>query len=596
MIRTGPWASRQGRERLLREARLVARLDHPGIVAIHAIGEHHGQPFLALEFLPGGSLDGRLDGQPWPVEQAVRLVEQLARAVHHAHLHGIVHRDLKPANVLMAEDGTAKVADFGLARHPQDSGGTRTGSVMGTPQYMAPEQAAGKTREIGPAADVHALGLILYELLTGKPAFSGGNLLEILQNVRDRAPSPLRPLRRELPRELETICLRCLAKDPAGRYPDAEALAEDLQRFLSVTRIASPRRLRGFIPALIAGCCALLLGVAFCLLLVRPRESLPESPLVTQAPDIAPVPENGPAVIARDGKPQREKLEGKAPVLVALDKGKEEPPASAEVVKKSTPGKEAVVKEGDKEISNSIGMKLVRIPKGKFMRESPKAEEGDDNDRPQHEVKITKAFYMGIYPVTQAEYLKVMGTNPSDFKADGGSEDQVKGKDTSGFPVERVSWHDAGKFCETLSALPQEKAVKRRYRLPSEAEWEYACRAGTRTKYHSGDDEDDLKKVGWYKANSDNRTHNVGKKMANTFGLFDMHGNVLQWCSDWFDLDYYKESSTVDPGGPKTGDKRVLRGGCYGFSAEHCRAAYRGSGAPDARGINIGFRVVCVPS
>jgi serine/threonine protein kinase len=264
MLRTGPLAGREQRERLLREARLAARLDHPGIVAIHAVGEHQGRPFLALEYLAGGSLEKRL-GKPWPIAEAARLVEGLARAARHAHLHGIVHRDLKPANVLLAEDGAAKVADFGLARHPEDSGGTHTGDLMGTPRYMAPEQAAGRSREVGPATDVHALGAILYELLTGKPAFSGGNLLEILQAVRDRAPTPPRRMRRDVPPELEAICLRCLEKDPVRRYPDAETLANELKRFLETGQLASSRGRRWLAPVALAVCGALLTALTFLL-------------------------------------------------------------------------------------------------------------------------------------------------------------------------------------------------------------------------------------------------------------------------------------------------------------------------------------------
>src|SRR5262249_42572767 len=157
----------------------------------------------------------QINGRPWPVESAVRLVVKLARAVHHAHLNGVIHRDLKPANVLLGDDGKPRVTDFGLARHTEDGGGTQSGMVVGTPRYMAPEQAAGKAREVGPAADIHALGAILYELLTGAAPFSGRNLLEVLRSIRDRTPQSLRQGCPHVPPELDRICLRCLAKEPS---------------------------------------------------------------------------------------------------------------------------------------------------------------------------------------------------------------------------------------------------------------------------------------------------------------------------------------------------------------------------------------------
>jgi formylglycine-generating enzyme required for sulfatase activity len=253
------------------------------------------------------------------------------------------------------------------------------------------------------------------------------------------------------------------------------------------------------------------------------------------------------------------------------------------------------LKMAGKEITNSIGMKLVRIKPGKFIMGSPTDEKDRRDDEHLHEVEITKAFYMGVYTVTQAEYKEVVGSNPSYFSADGGGKDKVKGLDTSKFPVEDVSWEEAVKFCEKLSGMAKEKAAGRVYRLPTECEWEYACRAGTKTRYYTGDDEDDLKNAGWYRENSDGRTHKVGEKKANAFGLYDMHCNVRQWCSDWYGKGYCQNSDKRDPKGPESGDSRVLRGGCWKNNAWNCRSAYRNYNAPGNRACNYGFRVVCVP-
>jgi WD40 repeat protein len=232
MILAGTHATSEAAARFLTEAEAIARLEHPHIVQIHHVGEADGLPFFELEYVPGGSLDQALGGTPWPPDRAARLTEQLARGIAEAHRLGIVHRDLKPANVLLAADGTPKITDFGLARAlGSESGFTGSEAVVGTPSYMAPEQAGGKAREAGPAADVYAAGAILYELLTGRPPFRGATVLETLEHVKSTEPVSPSRLVPKLPRDIETICLKCLQKDPARRYESADALAEDLRRF-----------------------------------------------------------------------------------------------------------------------------------------------------------------------------------------------------------------------------------------------------------------------------------------------------------------------------------------------------------------------------
>ena len=232
MILAGADANAQANARFLTEAQAIARLHHPYIVQIYSIGEVDGLPFVELEYVPGGGLDHQLDGTPWPSSRSARVLEQLARGMAEAHARAIVHRDLKPANVLMTADGTPKISDFGLAKVVgSDSGLTRSESILGTPSYMSPEQAGGKIREVGPAADVYSLGAILYELLTGRPPFRGTTILETLEQVKSAEPVPPSRLVPGLARDVETICLKCLQKEPAKRYESAEALAEDLRRF-----------------------------------------------------------------------------------------------------------------------------------------------------------------------------------------------------------------------------------------------------------------------------------------------------------------------------------------------------------------------------
>ncbi len=274
MLLGGGRAHQRALARFQAEARLVAQVQHPNIVQVFEVGEHDGQPFFAMEYVAGMSLAARIAGAPQPARDAARLVAVLARAMHFAHQRGIVHRDLKPANVLLAEDGTPKISDFGLAKQlDDDSGRTRTGDVLGTPSYMAPEQAAGKVKELGPLTDVYALGAVLYELLTGRPPFRAETATETLLQVLHDEPVPPSRLRPGCPRDLETVCLKCLRKEPGRRYASAEALAEDLERFLDGKPVVARRvtaaerafkwaRRRPAAAALIGLVGALLLGSA----------------------------------------------------------------------------------------------------------------------------------------------------------------------------------------------------------------------------------------------------------------------------------------------------------------------------------------------
>ena len=282
------------RVRFTTEAQAAARVSHPNIVQVYEVGEHQGRPFLALEYVAGGALADRLTGAPLPPRPAASLIETVARAVGVAHAHGVIHRDLKPGNILLSskfqvpsskpddnlELGTwnleldPKVADFGLARRiDTDTGQTRSGTILGTPDYMAPEQAAGDVHRVGPPADVYALGAILYQLLTGRPPFRGTGMLETLEQVRTLDPVPPRRLQPGVPRDLETICLKCLQKDPARRYPEAGELADDVRRFLDgqpvrarpvsrLERWAKRARRNPLASTLTAGLCVVLIAAA----------------------------------------------------------------------------------------------------------------------------------------------------------------------------------------------------------------------------------------------------------------------------------------------------------------------------------------------
>ena len=239
-----------------------------------------------------------------------------------------------------------------------------------------------------------------------------------------------------------------------------------------------------------------------------------------------------------------------------------------------------------KVLTNSIGMKLVLIKGGSFTMGGDPAREDVDTDERQFKATISKDYYIGVFEVTQSQYAKVMGKNPSQFQGK-----RVNGS-TSNFPVEQVSWNDAVQFCKKLSERPKERAAGRTYRLPTEAEWEYACRAGTETSFSFGDDPGRLGEYAWFASNGQERTHEVGKKKPNAWGLHDMHGNAWEWCADWY--DYYPRASTVDPTGPPSGSDRVYRGGSWNYEPRYSRSANRTATAGDFRGfpfLSISFRV-----
>ena len=234
------------------------------------------------------------------------------------------------------------------------------------------------------------------------------------------------------------------------------------------------------------------------------------------------------------------------------------------------------------DLGNGIKLELVLIPAGEFEMGSPASDvEAPHMQKPQHRVRITKQFYLGKYLVTQQQWEAVMGGNPSKFK---GPKN----------PVETVSWDDCQQFLTKLNAKIGTQGGK--FALPTEAQWEYACRAGSTTRYCFGDDDAKLGEYAWYDANSGNRTHPVGEKKPNAWGLYDMHGNVFEWCQDWCDGNYYASSPTNDPTGPATGTDRAGRGGSWKLFAGFSRSAYRFSHLPEGRAFSLGFRVAQIPA
>ena len=268
-------------------------------------------------------------------------------------------------------------------------------------------------------------------------------------------------------------------------------------------------------------------------------------------------------------------------VMCGCDQGQPRPPVASNTTPVATPDPTPVATNVEDmelpESADAIGMQFKLIPAGKFIMGDVRGEDGWT----PYEVTLTKPFKMGVHEVTQAQYEQVMGVNPSHFKG-------------ANKPVEMVSWEDAVEFCRRLSELPAEKEAGNVYRLPTEAEWECASRAGTTTKYSFGDYDSKLGDYAWYYDNSDRKTHSVGGKKPNAWGLCDMHGNVLEWCQDW--MGAYPSGNVTDPTGPVEGSSPVIRGGSWTDPAETCRSAIRFWSVPSDRGSYLGFRVCLSPS
>jgi formylglycine-generating enzyme required for sulfatase activity len=441
------------------------------------------------------------------------------------------------------------VADLGLARlphGPRDTGATLTpsGAVMGTADFIAPEQAR-DSRNADARSDVYSLGCSLYYLLTGRVPFPDGTFTEKMLRHLTEEPPPVEQLQPAVSPALAAVVRTMMARRPEERYQTAAEAATALSVVvgaggdLATPPENSPRDVPVPNPASLSGAA---IGSA-------------------PAPRVA---RRWLAALLLAGL-------AAAALLVALRPWDRR--GQAEMPDTTTAGEAT-------RIENSIGMKLVLIRPGRFLRGSPASEPGHRlREEPRREIVITRAFYIGVYEVTQAEYEKVTHHNPSYFSRHGPGKDKVAGEDTSRFPVESITWDDAREFCSKLSQLDAERRSGRVYRLPTEAEWEYACRAGTTSSYSFVGDARELGDHAWYNKNDGGKTHAVGQKKPNAWGLYDMHGNVWEWCADAFDWKFYRDGPATDPLCTGATQERVLRGGGWGEhgNPDWCRSAARGN-------------------
>jgi formylglycine-generating enzyme required for sulfatase activity len=561
--------------------------DINGVVPLRSVYLGSDPPCLESAFVYGYDLTGLMHEWKWRFdvpkpEATLKLVRRIAEIVGKAHRKQIVHRDLKPSNILVhpTEGGkfTLWITDFGwgqieavrsieLAR-----GGTPRGEQMRlsyygayTPLYASPQQQ--KKEPPDPRDDVHALGVIWFQLLKRDPHVAGPVGTEWAEEFYPHGFTASQA----------KLLTACLATRPERRPNDAAALYELLTDELTTVPLGGKQPEDG------SRLISLKSQSSTTLPAMYPKKTGVSSP----TPLGMPRPTTGsasthPIVATSRGKEVVQDAAARA--AAALLGGSGTPRGGA------APGSSAAgLASTTKLIRNVIGMTFAHIPAGSFQMGSPDGEPGRRPDEgPQHLVRITHAFYLSIYPVTQAQYEKVMGKDPAFFKA---GHSQASGD----LPVENVTWYDAERFCQRLGRLGDEEVFGRHYRLPTEAEWEYACRAGTLTPFVCGEKltgKDAL--FAEQGTRGQGRTCPVGQFPANPFGLYDLHGNVFEWVQDWYDEYYYFDSPGNDPHGPTHGELKVIRGGSWANPAADCRSAARRSQHPDRPANTIGFRVVLI--
>jgi formylglycine-generating enzyme required for sulfatase activity/tRNA A-37 threonylcarbamoyl transferase component Bud32 len=584
----------QMKVRFAREAAAAGTLSHDNIVVIYRLEEENGVQYIGMEFVAGVSLEKMLaPGAPMETQMALSILSQIAGALDYAHAKGVIHRDIKPANILVRPDGRIKITDFGIARIASQTI-TETGMTMGTPAYMAPEQIRGS--KVDGKADQFSLAVMAYQMLSGRRPFDAEGHALMYQIVNGEPPA-LNCVNTFLPPACTSAVNRGLAKEPERRYPTCSAFVQALresfvwrERPEPTTRKSDPAempgQLRRRLPAsswrailIVAGAvaCVALAGFGYSVYFSKARndaakvapperraitppnrettspKSFVADPVAPQraagppAKETAPPLESRAATTPRNAAITREIRPATATKNHAADPPTNRAPTPVTETDKPPASLAPTHRAGELKLNPKDGLKYAWIPSGTFqMGCSPGDSECFDDEKPAHEVTIGKSFWLGQTAVTQVAYQRVTGKDPSHFKG-------------ANLPVETVNWEEARGYCAATGG-----------RLPTEAEWEYAARAGSPAALYGP-----LDAIAWYDANSGGKTHEVGQKQKNAWGLHDMLGNVWQWTADWYDAGQ---------------QSKVLRGGSWLINPRDLRVSYRYRNLPENRYSFIGFR------
>ena len=593
-----------------REAKNLSSLKHPDIINVLEAFSENNTHYYVMEYLDGGNLDDYIQSKGRLSEsEALDIASQMASALSYMHFHNMLHLDLKPRNVMRRSDGTVCLIDFGLSKQYESNGEPESSTTigLGTPGYAPLEQGSSDERKnFAPTLDIYALGASIFKMLTGKTPPRASDIMNdgfpsedlealgVSPETIARVERMMSPKKKDRPQTVAECGLmaadRSTPKEKVSCTEDTELLKEEAKEETTVIR---ERRGNGLLWGVLSCVVAAVLGVFLYvwlsgpgarrdddLLEIRESEELPESiedvfvEVVSEDDDLQDMQQNADQQSAAAAEAERKRVEAEN-ARIAAEKAEQERKraAAAEAERK----RQVEAERKRNEIAYRDGVLYVKgveypmvyVSGGTFRMGSDDSDAFPD-EKPVHSVTLS-SYRMGKYEVTQDIWEAVMGSNPSYFKG-------------LRKPVENVSWEDCQTFIRKLNDL-----TGKHFRLPAEAEWEFAARGGNSSRGCKYSGSSTVGYVAWYKENSGKSTHDVGTKSPNELGIYDMSGNVWEWCQDWYGS--YDSSSQTNPRGPASGSSRVYRGGSWYNSAEYCRVSNCLHFTPGHRISNLGFRL-----
>ncbi len=559
--------------KLKSEARNMIKINHPNVVRLYDIHFQGEMKFLDMEYVDGGDLVGLMLKCPdykIAEDKVWDLAIQIAKGMQAIHKQNLIHQDLKPENILLTNDGQVKITDFGISEHFRSSKSRiEETNIKGTYVYASPEQLIGEN--VGKEADVWSFGTTLYHILTGETLYSGNTSGDVITQIKLRSFQSVA----NVSEKMNYLLSKCLKRDYKERFRSFGHILEFVSKS-NEQRRKVPQPLKSFNQ------------------LNQEKKNSETDDSMQTATSIKLVSSN--SKLNDDKNLKKNKILKKKTKKLNKELTKYLYLIFLGIISVGTIyyfGMKYVNKEPKliKIEGLSEDSTMVFVQGGTFQMGSNNM--GHD-ERPVHSVTIDD-FYINKYEVTQAEYQGLIGENPSYHKGDY-------------YPVEQLSWFDAVEFCNKKSKREGLTPCytgsgsnivcnfdANGYRLPTEAEWEYAARGGNKSEGYQYSGSDQIEIVAWYVSNSDDKTSPVGQKMSNELGIYDMSGNVWEWCWDWYDSGYYSGSNDDNPTGPSHQSCRILRSGCWSFSSEGCRVSNRGYYSPIRSDFDIGFRLARKP-